>query len=90
MLNTYLKVINHYGKESQLKKAIEELKELSIEIEKAIKGEADIEAIMSEMADVINMLEQLKLMYQISADKLQVEINRKMKRTLARINNQED
>lgn len=48
-------IINHYGYEHQLKKLIEELREL----EQTIIYENDEEHIKEEMADVINLIEQI-------------------------------
>ena len=53
-----LKAIDHYGKENQVKKAVEEMAELT----KALcKG--DVENIKEEIADVQIMLWQLQMIY---------------------------
>ena len=52
-----------YGREKQIRKTLEELAELSVELHHALDGRADNDKIREEMADVEIMLEQLKLIY---------------------------
>lgn len=51
-------IINHYGYENQLKKLIEELRELE---EVILYHRYDEEHIKEEMADVINLIEQISV-----------------------------
>jgi uncharacterized coiled-coil protein SlyX len=84
-MNIYNKVIEHYGVIAQKKKAIEELNELIAEIRKDLDGNYDKQAIISEMADVSNMFEQLLLMYGIVGNDICNEADVKMNRTMLRI-----
>lgn len=51
-------IINHYGYEHQLKKLIEELRELE---EVILYHRYDEEHIKEEMADVLNLIEQISV-----------------------------
>lgn len=85
-MNTYEQVINHYGETAQKEKAIEELSELITEIENNLGGSYNRQAMLSEMADVYNMFIQLMSIYKFEVDELVSECERKMQRTLDRIN----
>jgi hypothetical protein len=63
MLEIYKQVINHFGVEHQVKKAIEELEELQVELRLSLTGAGIEDNTKSEMADVYNMLEQLKIIF---------------------------
>ena len=52
-----------YGRENQIRKTLEELAELSLELHRALDGRGDPEHILEEMADVEIMLGQMKLLY---------------------------
>lgn len=62
------KVIERFGKKHQLVVAMEEMAELQKELSKAIRGRQDINHITEEIADVEIMLEQLKIIFECSAD----------------------
>ena len=74
------KVWEHYGEEAQTKKLVEELAELITAI-----AREDARAVREEMADVEVMIMQFKQGFNI--DTLQI-MNYKLKRTLARIENE--
>ncbi len=78
----HLKVIEHWGEELQTNKAIEEMNELIFELKKVNKDKNNI---ISEMADVLNTLEQQCFIHSISPNDIQAEQDRKMQRTLERI-----
>ena len=83
---TYKRIVNHYGKNSQKLKAIEELTELEELIIKDVNGkEVYQKAIQEEIADVFVMLNQLLLIYGISDSAIDAEVNRKLKRTIERM-----
>lgn len=84
-LDTYHKVLNHYGEEHQIKKTIEELRELRLELYRHLRGFGNREAIISEMADVCNMLTQLMIIFDIDDVELYSECDKKMERQLERI-----
>lgn len=88
MSNKHLKsIINYYGDNNQKIKTIEELIELQAEIIKCINGKVNLDALKAEIADVENMLEQIKIIYNI--DNYEIEEIRlfKIKRTLNEIQN---
>ena len=65
-MTVYEKVLAHYGHEAQKEKACEELQELIIELRKDLTfdGELDRKAMLTEIADVYNMLNQLLMIYE--------------------------
>ena len=86
------KILNHYGRESQLLKSIEELDELKDAIRKERTAdtldnyEYDVKSeIMTELADVLIMCEQLRRMHSIPLCELEREINYKVDRQLQRM-----
>ena len=70
-----------YGKNTEKIKAMEELSELyhALEIE-------DIENIYEEVADVLNVIEHIKTMYNLNNGKILKIRHNKVKRELDRIN----
>lgn len=83
-----LKAIEHYGKELQQVVAMEELAELQQAISKAVRGKVDTDNLAEEIADVLIVIEQIKLIYGIDEDLIQANINIKQHRTLERMNNE--
>lgn len=79
------KIIKHYGDRHKIKKCREELRELSDELLKLMEGRGSIENLTSEMADVLNTLEQQCIIHIISPLEIAKEQNRKMMRQLKRI-----
>lgn len=73
-------IADHYGKEHQTIKAMEELAEL---IQALAKG--DIENIKEEIADVRVMLEQIEYLYGISEDAITLRMCAKLWRQLERM-----
>ena len=78
-------LINHYGHESQKMMLLEEMAELQKEICKEFRGELNKDAVTEEVADVLIMLEQVQMMYDISDIKLLEITNEKLARQLRRI-----
>ena len=74
-------IADHYGKEHQTIKAMEELAEL---IQALAKG--DTENIKEEIADVRVMLEQIEYIYDISEEEITLRICSKLNRQMERIN----
>ena len=58
-MTLYEQAVKTYGAESQVRKAVEELTELSVALLHSLDGRGDTENIRAEMADVEIMLEQL-------------------------------
>ena len=80
------KIIHHYGAHPQISKAVEELIELSeVLIKDMNKGDLDRNGLYEEMADVLIMVEQLKIIYNIDTAALQKMIDMKIDRTLERM-----
>jgi len=76
-------IVEKFGADKQLIVALEELGELQKPICKALRGQKpDIENITEEIADVTLMLEQLKIIFNISPVKVNEIINHKIDRTL--------
>ena len=77
--------IDRYGKETQIMVAIEEMAELTKELVKSIRYDGvNAKEVAEEIADVEIMLEQLKMIYQNSAD-VEAEKQRKIKRLSERL-----
>jgi NTP pyrophosphatase (non-canonical NTP hydrolase) len=81
-------VIRHFGVTAQIYKAIEELGELKEALRNSdilLSKKASREDILSEMADVYNMLEQLEIIFRFSSDDVEDMQDYKMQRTKERI-----
>ena len=65
------KIVNKYGKNAQVLQSIEEMAELTKELLKNInRGKNNENEIIMEIADVVVMLMQLILIYDIDAEKI--------------------
>ena len=80
----YEKLINEYG-DLQVVVAIEELGELQKELCKSLRGKDNKDKIIEEMADVYIMLDQLKLIFEISNPVIRAEKQKKLLRTKERL-----
>ena len=60
---TYNAAIAKFGTEAQTRKAVEELTELSLALQRALDGRGDRFNICEEIADCRIMLDQLEIMY---------------------------
>lgn len=67
----YKDAINTFGREKQVIVAIEELSELQKELCKSLRHIGDADNLQEEIADVEIMLEQLRIIYDLS----EIEIN---------------
>ena len=76
------KIIDHYGHRSQKEMLFEEFAELQKEVCKELRNKGDKQHIAEELADVYVMLQQLQLMYRISDEKVELEVQKKIERTL--------
>ena len=95
-----LKIINHYGINNQQRKLEEEVFELQeaitiCELKNSVQYEIPLtelietkEHLTEECADVIVMLLQFMLYYDIDTDELNKMIDQKIKRQLERIKNE--
>ena len=73
-----LRAINHFGPKHQKGKLIEELAELTVEITREQDGRTDKAKIREELADVIIMCEQMRIIF--GAADVDAEIARKLER----------
>lgn len=81
-------IIEKYGKNKQVGQAIEEMAELTVELNKNINRNKDNETeIILEIADVQIMLAQLVMIYDIDTEKLQGAVEYKLLRQKERIEN---
>lgn len=87
--NILAKAILHYGQEHQGIVAMEECSELIKEVSKLIRTKADeysnVDNLTEEIADVLIMIEQLKIIYRIPQEKIDVQTNYKLNRLKERI-----
>lgn len=74
-----------YGTVLQKVVATEELSELTKEISKSIRGANNRKDMLEEIADVHICLDQLMMMYEISDEELEEEINFKLIRLNGRL-----
>lgn len=84
---TKLKYIaNFYGKEKQVSQLDEEMAELTIALHKLLRGKiTDIQNLTEEIADVENVLSQIKILFNVN--QLEVDLIRftKIDREIGRI-----
>jgi hypothetical protein len=84
-------IYNHFGKESQIEKTIEEIAEFELELLNSFKlreSEYSVKSrtnIIQEMADIIIMLRQMQLAFDITDNELNEQIEYKLDRTIERI-----
>lgn len=79
--------IAKYGIRSQVDMAHEEMDELSLALHHLKRGKATTEDVITEIADVAIMTYQLAEMFGV--EKVQAEIDRKLKRLFERMNSQQ-
>ena len=85
------KAIKHYGNENQMMQTMEELSELSVAISKCLRYKDDIEArnnLVEEIADVLIMIDQLKIIMNIKDYEIDCYRKYKLERLERRINNE--
>ena len=82
--SVYVKLIEKY-KDKQLIVAIEELSELQKELCKTLRGNINKENIVEELANVLIMLDQLKIYFKIEDDEIREMIDKKIERTKERL-----
>lgn len=84
------KAINIFGVDMQLNVAVEEFSELTKEICKYKRGFDNKESIVEEMADCCIMLEQMKMIFDVSEEEIMTVIREKMKKLKENIENEEN
>lgn len=79
-------IIDTFSEDAQKLMAIEEMSELIKEICKDFRGNTNKDAIKEEIADVLVMIEQLRIIYDIKLSDIHKVMNQKIERTMERIN----
>lgn len=86
-----IQIANYYGKETQLRQAQEELFELGLAISKSLKTGEITDNLIEEIADVENMIEQIKLfMNDVHLNVLELKKEAKIIRQLERIEEEKE
>lgn len=83
----YQKLIDKYGEKQDLI-LIEEMAELTKEIIKEKRGKQNIDNLKEEVIDVLIMIEQKIKMLNMSEDEVKKLMEKKLKRTYERLNNE--
>lgn len=78
--------VKHYGCQSQVNMAIEEMSELTKELCKSLRGKTRRTSLREEIADVEIMLEQLKSLFEFSQEEINEVKKYKITRALEDIN----
>lgn len=84
------KAINIFGVDMQLNVVVEEFSELTKEICKYKRGFNNKDNIVEEMADCCIMLEQMKMIFDVSEEEIMTVIREKMKKLKENIENEEN
>ncbi len=81
------RIADHYGKDAQAVQCVEELCELSAAIlqYRKRKGRKELGKVIEEIADVENMLPQIKYLYEIGSEFIDEVKQEKIDRELGRI-----
>lgn len=82
----YLSLIEKFG-EKQIIVAIEELSELQKELCKSLRGKENKENIIEEIADVLIMIDQIIMYYDLNAEEIYKVVDYKITRTKDRLLN---
>ena len=77
--------IETYGKENQSMMLFEEMAELQKEVCKSLRGNNNHDEIVEEIADVLIMIEQLKIMHNVKYRELNEVFNFKINRLKERL-----
>ena len=85
IMTIFEKAIETYGADLQKQVAIEEMAELTKEICKDFRGEGNREHIAEEIADVLIMMSQLEIIYDIKTKELMDMTDNKIKRLEERL-----
>ena len=92
-MKTLKRAIEHYGADNQMKQAIEELAELIVAINKYTRYPDEIETkqhVTEEIADVLIMIDQLKIILDIQDYEINCYRDYKLHRLERRMNNEKE
>lgn len=80
-------ISDHYGRDSQEKQAVSELMELGYVLTRrpVQRKESWREELLDEIADVLIMVQQLSLIYQLSDEDISRKVDSKLDRQIERI-----
>lgn len=87
MRNKLRFIIDTFSEDAQKLMAIEEMSELMKEICKDFRGNTNKDAIKEEIADVLVMIEQLRIIYDIKLSDVHKIMNEKIERALTHVKN---
>ena len=82
--------LDKWGSMSELVVTIEELSELQKEVTKQIRNEGKMENLVEEMADVYIVMEYLKMIFTITDDDINREVEKKLNRRENRLNTENE
>lgn len=80
-----VKAIDHYGQDAQILKAVEECNELATSLMHYRSGKVEKEAVVQEIADVLVVANQLRLIFGPKETELAIEA--KVERLASRMEN---
>ncbi len=92
-METLKRAIKHYGPQNQMMQTMEELSELSVAISKCIRYPDKIETkqhVTEEIADVLIMIDQLKIILDIKDYEIGCYRSYKLNRLEGRMNNEKE
>lgn len=78
-------LITKFGPRKRINKTISEMSELGTELKDNLNGANNLEDITEEIADVENMLDDMKILFKIDQSRINDIKSDKLKRTLKRI-----
>lgn len=82
--------LEKWGSMSELVVTIEELSELQKEVTKQIRNEGKMENLVEEMADVYIVMEYLNMIFAITDDDINKEVEKKLNRLENRLNSENE
>ena len=82
--------LEKWGSMSELVVTIEELSELQKEVTKQIRNEGKMENLVEEMADVYIVKEYLKMIFAITDDDINKQVEKKLNRLENRLNSENE
>ena len=88
--NALVKALEKFGSISELIITVEELSELQKEVTKQLRNEGKMENLVEEMADVYIVMEYLKMIFAITDDDINKEVEKKLNRLENRLNSENE
>ena len=88
--NALVKALEKFGSISELIITVEELSELQKEVTKQLRNEGKMENLVEEMADVYIVMEYLKMIFAITDDDINKQVEKKLNRLENRLNSENE